>query len=152
VADSDGINRYKIASRADRLKAYLIDDTIVSLFLFAIFYNQFMEILETYKTTKDILPLTLFLEQNSIIFILLRVIYQTFFVWQYGKTPGKMLTGIKIVEIETLSKPSFNTALIRALARILSDAIFYIGYIVAYFNPLAQTLHDKIAKTIVVDE
>jgi len=149
--DSNDTNKYHIASRANRLKAYLIDDTIVSLFLFAIFYDQFMEIFETYQTSKDLIPLALFLEENSLIFILLRIVYQTFFVWQYGATPGKMLSHIKIVEQDTLSKPSFKTALFRAIFRVFSDTIFYIGYLVAYFNPLNQTLHDKLAKTIVVD-
>jgi uncharacterized RDD family membrane protein YckC len=152
VVDSNSdIKKYHIASRGDRLKAYLIDDTIVSLFLFAIFYNQFMQIFETYKDTKDLLPLALFLEQNSLTFILLRVVYQTFFVWQYGATPGKMMTHIKIIELDRLSKPSFKTALLRAIFRVFSDMIFYIGYLVAFFNPLNQTLHDKLAKTIVVD-
>jgi len=145
------IKKYHIASRGDRLKAYLIDDTIVSLFLFAIFYNQFMQIFETYKDTKDLLPLALFLEQNSLTFILLRVVYQTFFVWQYGATPGKMMTHIKIIELDRLSKPSFKTALLRAIFRVFSDMVFYIGYLVAFFNPLNQTLHDKLAKTIVID-
>jgi len=35
---------YVISSTGSRLKAYLIDDTIVSLFIFAIFYDQFMDI------------------------------------------------------------------------------------------------------------
>jgi len=151
VVESGDIKRYQISSRGKRLKAYLIDDTIVSLFLFAIFYDRFMEIFETYSSTRDLLPLALFLEQNSLTFILLRIIYQTFFVWQYGATPGKILSHIKIIELNRMSKPSFSTALLRSLFRVLSDAIFYIGYIVAYFNPLAQTLHDKLAKTIVVD-
>jgi len=58
---------------------------------------------------------------------------------------------IKILEVETLQKPSLKTATFRALFRLLSDTIFYIGYIIAYFSPISQTLHDKLAKTIVVD-
>ncbi len=151
MVDDNSIKKYHIASMPKRLKAYLIDDTIVSLFLFAIFYNQFIDIFATYQTTGDITPLAIFLEQNSITFILLRVTYQTFFVWQYGMTPGKMLSHIKILEVETLQKPSLKTATFRALFRLLSDTIFYIGYIIAYFSPISQTLHDKLAKTIVVD-
>ena len=66
-------------------------------------------------------------------------------------TVGKMLLKIRVVEIESATTPSLSVAFIRAMLRVVSETIFYIGYLMAYFNPLAQTLHDKIAKTVVVD-
>ena len=146
------IDKYKISSIGRRATAYFIDDIIVSLFLFIIFYDQLLNIyLSLQQNSIDLTPMATFLEKNTIVFLLLRVIYQTFFIWQSGMTPGKRLMKIKVIELETTNIPSFQVAFLRATLRIISDSIFYLGYIFAYFNPLVQTLHDKLAKTIVVD-
>ncbi len=146
------IDKYKISSIGKRASAYFIDDIIVSLFLFIIFYDQLLNIyISLQQNSMDFTPMASFLEQNTVVFLLLRVIYQTFFVWQSGMTPGKRLLKIKIIELDSGDIPSFRVALLRATLRIISDSIFYLGYIFAYFNPLVQTLHDKLAKTIVVD-
>jgi len=145
------IDNYKIASISKRAMAYFIDDLIVSIFLFIIFYEQLMSIYQQIENSTDVMPLVLFLQENTLIFIFLRVIYQTFFVWQNGMTPGKMIVKIKVVEMDTGETPSFLVALLRASIRIISESVFYLGYIMAFFNPLVQTLHDKLAKTVVVD-
>jgi len=144
-------NAYQVASIGKRTIAYFIDDIVVSLFLFIIFYEQLLSIYTQMQGSMDFMPMVHFLEQNSIVFILLRIIYQTFFVWQNGMTVGKMAVKIKVIEMNTGETPSFQIAFLRASLRIVSDSIFYLGYIFAYFNPLVQTLHDKLAKTIVVD-
>ncbi len=145
-------DKYKISSIGKRASAYFIDDIIVSLFLFIIFYDQLVNIyLSIQENPMDFTPMATFLEQNTVVFLLLRVIYQTFFVWQSGMTPGKRLLKIKVIELDSGDIPSFQVAFLRATLRIISDSIFYLGYIFAYFNPLVQTLHDKLAKTIVVD-
>ncbi len=95
------------------------------------------------------------MEQNSLVVISLRIIYQTFFVWQYGMTIGKMLSHIRVVELndesKSITKPTFKSAILRSTFRVVSDTILYLGYLVAHFSPLNQTLHDKLANTIVVD-
>ncbi len=145
-------DKYKISSVGKRASAYFIDDIIVSLFLFIIFYDQLVNIyLSIQENPMDFTPMATFLEQNTVVFLLLRVVYQTFFVWQSGMTPGKRLLKIKVIELDSGDIPSFQVAFLRATLRIISDSIFYLGYIFAYFNPLVQTLHDKLAKTIVVD-
>jgi uncharacterized RDD family membrane protein YckC len=144
-------NTHNVSSIGKRTIAYFIDDIVVSLFLFIIFYEQLISIYVELQNSMDFTPMIIFLEQNSIVFILLRIVYQTFFVWQNGMTLGKMVTKIKVVEKESGNIPQFQIAFLRSTLRIISDSIFYLGYIFAYFNPLVQTLHDKLAKTIVVD-
>ncbi len=148
---NNNINTYQVASIGKRTTAYFIDDIVVSLFLFIIFYEQLSSIYTQLQGSMDFMPMVNFLEQNTIVFILLRIIYQTFFVWQNGMTPGKMIVKIRVIDMNSGEKPSFQVAFLRASLRIVSDSIFYLGYIFAYFNPLVQTLHDKLAKTIVVD-
>jgi len=135
---------FQIASTKKRLGAFVIDDIVISVFLLIIFYPQLAGI-------KDPMALSLFLENNFLTFIVLKILYQTFFVWQGGRTPGKMLMKIRVVEMDGGYIPSFGTAFLRASVRIISESFFYLGYVLAYFNPLVQTLHDKLAKTVVVD-
>jgi uncharacterized RDD family membrane protein YckC len=138
------VDEYQIATTRKRAIAFFIDDIIVSIFLIVIFFNQLSAI-------KDPTQLALFLQDNLLAFMLLRLVYQTFFVWQNGMTPGKMFLKIKVVDIDTSIPPSFVMALLRSGFRIMSESLFYIGYLMAYFNPLVQTLHDKMARTIVVN-
>jgi len=145
------INDYQISTIRKRGTAYFIDDMIVSILLFIIFYNQLVNIYQQIQNSMDFTPLVAYLQENTLVFILLRIVYQTFFVWQNGMTPGKMLMKIKVIEMDNGQTPSFGVAFLRASIRIVSESIFYIGYIMAFFNPMVQTLHDKLAKTVVVD-
>ena len=145
------LNDYQISTIGKRTTAYFLDDMIVSLLLFIIFYNQLVNIYQQVQNSMNFEPLVAYLQENTLIFILLRIIYQTFFVWQNGMTLGKMIMKIKIIEMDSGNTPSFGVAFLRASIRIVSESIFYIGYIMAFFNPMVQTLHDKLAKTVVVD-
>ena len=145
------INNYQISTMRKRTTAYFLDDMIVSLLLFVIFYNQLVIIYQQIQNSMDFTPLVAYLQENTLVFILLRIVYQTFFVWQNGMTPGKMIMKIRIIEMDSGQIPSFSVAFLRASIRIVSESIFYIGYIMAFFNPMVQTLHDKLAKTVVVD-
>lgn len=137
-------DEYQVATTRKRAVAFFIDDIIVSLFLIVIFFNQLSAI-------KDPAGLAPFLQDNILAFMLLRIIYQTVFVWQTGMTLGKIVMKIRVVDIDTAMPPSFAMALLRAGFRIVSESVFYIGYLMAYFNPLVQTLHDRFARTIVVE-
>ncbi|HIP41873.1 MAG TPA: RDD family protein [Campylobacterales bacterium] len=137
-------DNYQIATTRKRLSAFFIDDIVVSVFLLVIFYNEL-------SAFKDPTNLILFLESNFLTFVFLRVIYHTFFVWQNGMTIGKMMMKIRVIEMDTGYTPTFGVAFLRAGFRVVSESIFYLGYIMAYFNPMVQTLHDKLSKTVVVD-
>ncbi len=138
------IEEYQIANTRRRMGAFVIDDIMISIFLMIIFYDQLVSL-------KDPMALSLFLQDNLLAFMLLKTLYQTFFVWNNGMTPGKMIMKIRVVEIDGGYIPSLGTAFLRASLRIVSESLFYLGYIMAYFNPLVQTLHDKFAKTVVVN-
>jgi uncharacterized RDD family membrane protein YckC len=137
-------DEYQVATTRKRAIAFFIDDIIVSIFLIVIFFNQLSAI-------KDPAGLAPFLQDNILAFMLLRIIYQTVFVWQTGMTLGKIVMNIRVVDIDTAMPTSFVMALLRAGFRIVSESVFYIGYLMAYFNPLVQTLHDRFARTIVIE-
>lgn len=66
-------------------------------------------------------------------------------------TVGKLALGIIVVD-QRYEKISFLRASGRYWSRILSLLTFYIGFIMAGFTKKKQALHDKVAKTYVVDK
>ncbi len=68
---------------------------------------------------------------------------------KYQASVGKLAMGIKVVDLNG-NRVSFGTAFIRAIGKILSGAIMYIGYLMAAFTEKKQGLHDMIASTLVV--
>ena len=82
-------------------------------------------------------------------FIILSCAYLIgFWTWR-GQTPGKMITGIKV--IRTNSSPfTFPNALLRYLGYIVSTLIVFIGFILIAVDTRKQGLHDRIADTYVV--
>ena len=137
---------HQIASIGKRMGAFMIDDIVVSILLFIIFYNQLMAI-----NPEEPSELVRFLEMNGIYFLLLRFLYHLYFTWQSGQTLGKRVVKIRVVEQESGEIPSFQVATLRSGFRVVSESIFYLGYLLAYFTPMVQTLHDKISNTVVVD-
>ncbi|MEA2028637.1 MAG: RDD family protein [Campylobacterota bacterium] len=136
---------FEIASTKKRAGAFIIDDMVMALFIFVIFYDQIINI-----TTAE--ALNAFSANNLTLIVAIKILYHTFFVWQNGKTLGKQLMRIKVIELHRASHPTLPTALFRASIRIVSEMLFYIGFILAFFSPMVQTLHDKLSRCVVVDE
>jgi len=68
----------------------------------------------------------------------------------HGRTPGKSILGVKVVD-ESGNKPHFVKSFARALLLILSLKICAIPLIYIFFNPQRRTLHDLFADTYVVE-
>ena len=134
----------KLATINKRSWAYFVDEIIVSILFSVIYIDQILGA----KTPEEMI---IVINASFPYVVLLKIIYQTFFVWQYGATPGKMLLKIQIIDRELFEKPSFISSFNRAVVRIFSEMFFYLGFIWAIFNPLKETWHDKLAKTLVVD-
>ena len=64
-------------------------------------------------------------------------------------TLGKRVMEMQVVTEEN-DQLSFVQASIRYFSKILSALILFIGYFMMLFSDRKQTLHDKIAKTLVV--
>jgi len=133
-----------LASKVKRLYAFMIDEVILSVIWLSIIWEKFAG-LETTEAQIELI--------NSFIveFMLLKLIYHTFFIMQYAASPGKMMMKIRVIELHSASFPSFFTAINRALFRGLSEILFYAGFIWGLLDPAAQTWHDKTARTVVID-
>lgn len=98
------------------------------------------------------------------ILILLIPIYEIFFLVKFGGTPGQLLLGIYVKDINTLKNVTPKKAAIRFFSFMVINFIMKLRYISYWFVALPililllavrderkQALHDKIAKTVVIN-
>ena len=79
----------------------------------------------------------------------LNLLYEAFFLVQYGATPGKMIFKLKVITPEG-GGITWGRAIGRYFAKILSGITLLIGYIMAGFDSEKRALHDYIAGTRVI--
>jgi len=68
---------------------------------------------------------------------------------KHQATLGKLAMGIKVTDTNG-GRLTFVKALLRAIGKIISGMIIFIGYIMAAFTEKKQGLHDMIAGSLVV--
>ncbi len=134
----------RLASISKRATAFFVDEFLLSLLLVISLWDAFAQV-------EDTLQLVALSQQFTYEYILLKIIYQTFFVFMYGATLGKMMMRIRVVELPNLHNPTLLSSLNRAVVRIFSEMIFYLGFLWAFMDPLKRAWHDLTAKTLVIE-
>ena len=133
-----------LASIGKRSMAFFIDEMLLSFILIIALWDSFANA----QTIEQLIEVT-----NSFVleYIAMKILYQAFFLMQYGATIGKLAMKIRVIEINTLENPNVLVALNRAIFRVVSEMLFYLGFLWAMFDPSRQGWHDKTAKTLVVN-
>ena len=78
-------------------------------------------------------------------------LYHWIFIALYGKTIGKMVTKIRVVDVKTLDNPSWGKSLIRSIVRNFDEMFFYLGMAYAIVDPLNRAIHDIVGNSVVVE-
>ena len=133
-----------LASIKKRSMAFFIDEMLLSFLLIIALGDSFFEA----KTVQEMIILT-----NTFIleYMAMKIFYQAFFIMQYGATLGKIAMKIRVIEIKTLQTPNVIVSLNRAIIRVVSELLFYLGFLWGTMDPSRQAWHDKSAKTLVID-
>lgn len=141
ILHREGMSLAPIKKRA---MAFFIDEMLLSLLLILALGNSFFEA----KTVEEMIILT-----NTFVleYMAMKFFYQAFFVMQYGATLGKLFMKIRVVEVKTLQTPNVLVSLNRSIVRVVSEMLFYLGFLWGALDPARQTWHDKSAKTLVVN-
>lgn len=134
----------EIASLNKRFLSYFIDEILLSLLFFIIYWDSF-------TLNGDFEQTLMMISSMSIEILILKTIYQTFFIWYYGATIGKIVCKIVCIDTIMLSKPKLGASFLRAIFRVASESFLYLGFAWALGNEKRQTWHDKIAKTVVIN-
>jgi uncharacterized RDD family membrane protein YckC len=140
------ISKLELASNKRRLRAFIIDDFLITFVMLLLLWEPIL------NTEGDYFAIAMLMNKAYIQIITIKIIYQSFFIWYYGATLGKLFTKIKVIDFDNFGRVSFAQSVLRASGRILSESFFYLGFMLAYYTKSKQTFHDKIAKTLVVNE
>lgn len=142
MQDTNNLELAKISTRA---LAFVIDDILITFIVFAIFWDTIA------NSGSDLTALLVVMNEFVLQVLFLKFIYQTFFVWYYGATVGKIVAKVRVIDYENYGRVSLFSSIMRSFARLLSEMFFYIGFIFSFFNDGKQTFHDKMGKTLVVN-
>jgi len=143
--ENSDTNDLQLASMKSRVKAFIIDDLSITLLVIIILWDKIS------ASNGDLMSTMMIMNEAFIQIMILKFLYQSFFIWYYGATIGKLIVKIKVIDFEHYGKVTLLSSCLRSAGRILSEAVFYIGFILAYYGDSRQTFHDKFGKTLVVD-
>lgn len=87
----------------------------------------------------------------NILYLFMCLVYFTYFIGICGRTPGKMVFGLKVIRV-TGDPLTLGTAFLRWIGYFLSSLPFNLGFIWIAFDAKKQGFHDKIAGTVVILE
>ncbi len=135
----------RVASLTKRIISMSIDDFLVSLIIFLAFIDSFSQI----KTYDEMIVL---IDSLFVYVFIAYTLYHWIFVALYGKTIGKMITKTKVVDIKTLSTPSWSSAFVRSLIRNFDEMFLYLGVMYAIFDPFNRAIHDIAGRCVVVED
>ena len=167
------------ASWWQRLFAYIIDNVILSALTVALswtwlhpwvttFMNWYDDLLDAAEAGRSQPPIPQSLYQVPwqvpVIAAVLYLVYEVALVAWRGQTIGHLICGIRVRGAGSSAKPGFNAAVLRAVvkgANIITSVVPFLGSLGLVFGlvdglvPLgdrhAQSIHDKAAKTYVVN-
>ena len=75
-----------------------------------------------------------------------------YLVSKKGGTPGKLAVGLQIVNEESFDFISIGNALKRVLLKFFISFTFPLSFFFFWENKKHQTIHDKLAKTIIIEK
>lgn len=134
----------ELSSVRQRAAAFGIDELLLSIIMIIILWDAMSKA----QTLESMIAVT-----NSFLleYMAIKIIYQTFFTMQYGASIGKIIMKIRVVELNTLSNPGFLSAFNRSVFRVVSEILFYLGFVWAMLDPYRRSWHDRTARTLVIN-
>ncbi len=132
------------ASFGPRLIAYLID----SFFLCFLFVVAYLLVHGFNYPEYDY-------DQNPLYGVAKNILVFIYFVGYWvidGKTPGKSLLGLKVINESTGKKPSLLKSTIRYIGYFISSLPLGLGFLWSLWHPKNKTWHDMMSGTVVVWE
>lgn len=139
----------RIADRSLRILAWFIDVFLLS-FIFALIHLDTLSQMSDSSGNVDYESVRAFVMAFTWQVWILKISYDTFFVWYYGSSIGKIICKIKVVSVDLFDKPSLISALLRACGKYVGESLLFITYVFGFADRLVRTLHDRIAKTLVI--
>ena len=125
----------QLASNFHRFISFLIDEFLITILFWIIFYDDLREISQNSALISD------FVKDKIYYYYALMTVYQIFFIHKYSTTLGKMALKLEIIA-ENGEKISASQIWLRSFVRLISGNFLYLGFVLALFTQKRQTLHE----------
>lgn len=139
-----------LASVGKRALAQFLDGLVVGIPLFLLTAALGYTLTDDSLSDSELMWLT-------VLWVGVNLVYNIVAIAVYGRTLGKRMAGIKVVNRVDGGRVSWNYAAVRALiptavqlVPVIGPGLSLVVYLRAVFHPLRQGLHDAAAGTIVV--
>lgn len=124
--------------------------TIVDAILLGIISGVVAALFGT-STTSSGFDVTRLSTGGSFLLLVVAVLYYVVLEGFAGRTIGKMVTGIRVVDAATGNPPGLGKALVRTVLRIVDGLFAYlVGFIIVLASTNRRRLGDMAARTLVV--
>jgi uncharacterized RDD family membrane protein YckC len=141
---------YAYGSPDVRVTGRRIVATIIDGILFGIVSNVFGSVFGLRKASSGF-DLTRLSIKGSLWLTVTVVLYYVLLEGLFGRTLGKLITGIRVVDAETGGRPGLLSAFVRTLLRLIDGIFAYlVGFIVVVNSERRRRLGDMAARTLVV--
>ncbi|HOJ52019.1 MAG TPA: RDD family protein [Syntrophales bacterium] len=141
-----------------RLGAGVIDLAILLVVFFLYFIALLVSGLAAVGANKWVIDPELFFARATQVFVIFQLwclvtwfFYYTFFHGVVGKTPGKMVMGLKVY-LSSGEELATSIAFLRTAGYLLSAVVFFLGFFWVLVDKKKRAWHDLIAGTVVVRE
>ncbi len=132
-----------LASWGERVVAFLLDGVVILAVYVVIWIVG--AVLGAVSDTLGVLVVGL-----GYLVVAVYAFYIYYMTGQRGASPGKRLQGLKVVKVADGQVLGGGMGIVRALAHVVDQIICYIGYLFPLWDPMRQTLADKIVGTVVL--
>ncbi|MEQ1876658.1 MAG: RDD family protein [Bdellovibrionia bacterium] len=140
--------KWRLPTLGDRLAAVIIDFGILGLVSSLLLAPVTRQIYIT-KHIGDKSEIALLYLLSIFLFVLIGILYQTFFVWKQGCTPGQRAFRIRVVNLWDGEQPGLMTALTRAIFWWVDTMLCGFPHLAVFSNTQRRPMHDRLADTIV---
>ncbi|MBI2709571.1 MAG: RDD family protein [Actinobacteria bacterium] len=133
----------QLAEWPQRAVAYLIDAAIIFVAFIAVIIVA--AILGAISSTLGVL-----FGLVGYLAVFVAAFYFAYLNGAKGQSPGKALTGLKVVGEDTGQVIGGGMGIVRQIAHFVDSLICYIGWLFPLWDPKKQTIADKLMHTVVV--
>ena len=157
AADASAAEEPKLAGITRRFYALMIDACVISGMTLALLLadDAVATLQDAMYSVDEVAAAAVFrrFQQATIVVnLLFSVLYHALFMRVFnGRTPGKMVYRMRVVKLDG-GRITILDALLRNVFGYAVSQLFLLGFIWAIVDDHQQAWHDKMARTIVVDE
>ena len=139
----------KTACIKDRYIAFTID-FIFLVTIFGLFLSPIKKYILIFKFTQQSYSLLLTIFLAILIAIFLTFLYRTIFTIIKGGTPGKLLTGLQVVNVWSGQPLTAFNVVVREFFWLLCAFLLYIPHLAIFFHHQRRPVYDRIAESVVI--